>query len=131
MPTSTEDALRDALVALLQGIATTQLGFDLPNGNVHDYLFEHERDELTPGYLSAKVGGKPKVRAWGVWVTGADEFYAAGGMTRRLYQVRLEGYYKLEANGAAHKLLVTHGRAIRHAVVSTLGTTLGNRVDTT
>lgn len=112
---STENTVRDAIVGAIQDISDS-LGFDDLDGNVHDYLLEHERAERDAAYLMANVGGKKKVRAWGVWVVGDDDWYTTGNLTKRNYTIRVVGYYEVGADGEGAQDLVTASRLVRQAI---------------
>ena len=71
---STEDTVRAAIVAAIQGIATADLGFDEASGNVKTYLLDWARAEEVSRYLMAKCGGQKVIRAWAVQVLGSDMF---------------------------------------------------------
>ena len=128
MATSTEETVRDAIVAAIRGVAQSDLGFDLPYGNVKDYLYEFEADERKGAYLMTMVGGKKTIRCWAVDVLGDDDWYASNNVTKRDYQITIRGYYDLGVDGAGVKALVTGARKVREAIRS-LNSTLGNRVD--
>ena len=112
---STETTVRDAIVGAIQDISDT-LEFDDLDGNVHDYLLEHERGERDASYLMANVGGKKKVRAWGVWVVGDDDWYTTGNLTKRNYVIRVVGYYDIGVDGEGAQDLVTASRKVRQAI---------------
>jgi hypothetical protein len=127
MATSTEDTIRAAVVSALQGIYTT-LGFDDENGNVKSYLLDYERAEAITNYLTASVGYKRVVRAWGVQVLGDDKFEAIGYITRRTYRIEIVGYYDIGTSGSGVNALISGARAVRGALKD-MGSTLGGRID--
>lgn len=124
---STETTVRDVLVGAIRDISD-DLGFDDLDGNIHDYLLEHERTERDASYLMANVGGKKKVRAWGVWVVGDDDWYTTGNLTKRNYVIRVVGYYDVGVDGEGAQDLVTGSRKVREAIKD-LQTNLSGTVD--
>lgn len=130
MATSTETTVRNAIVSAIRAIAVSKLGFQQPDGNVHDYLLEHEQPERDAEYLMADVNGERKVRAWGVWVTADDDWLGTGGLVRRGYTVRIMGYYEIGAAGEGAQALEEGARKIREALKD-MTTTLNGTVDRT
>lgn len=128
MATSTEETVRQAIVDAIRGIAHSELGFDLPDGNVRDYPYEFEADERRGAYLMAQVGGKRLIRCWSVDVLGDDDWYSMNNVTLRNYQITIRAYYELGVDGEGSKLIVTHARKVRDAIRG-LDSTLGRRVD--
>lgn len=126
---STEEAVRAVLVDAMRAIAQTKLGFDDTEGNIKDYLLDYESDEDRADYLASAVGGKLKLRAWGVQVLGADTIFAQGAITRRDYAIRIVGYYGMGKNGEGINDLITHARKIREKIKS-FGVSLSDTLDT-
>lgn len=128
MATSTEETVRQEIVDAIRGIATSDLGFSEPEGNVKDYLFEFEADEFQAAYLMAKVDGQNVVRCWAVDVRGNDDWFAAGNITKRTYSIRIRAYYDFGVEGEGFKAMIEGARKVRNAI-RLLGSRLGNRVD--
>lgn len=126
---STEDTLRDFLVDAIQAIAQTKLGFDDTEGNVKDYLLDYESDEDRADYLTARVDGRAKLRAWAVQVLGADTIFAQGAVTRRDYSIRVVGYYGMGKNGEGINAMIAGARKIREKIKS-YGVQVSNLLDT-
>lgn len=125
---STEATVTSAIVAAIQAIAVSALGFDDANGNVRGYLLEHMADEKQTTYLMANVSSAKKARAWGVFVTANDEPFAMGGITERTYHIRVVGYYEIGQNGEGAVLLANHSRKVRNAIKG-IGISLSGTVD--
>jgi hypothetical protein len=116
MSTSTEATLRTVIANAIKAIAQEDLGFDVTNGNVREYLLDYHPPENESKYLSAKVNNKPVYRAWAVEVTPIEENLTATGMIYyRLYQVIVRGYYAL-SGGDDVNTLIDHARAVRGAI---------------
>lgn len=122
---STAAQVRDKLVDTLQTIAQTKLGFDDPDGNIKDYLLEHEMQQLYGAYLYADAdAGQSVIRAWGVSVFPFDVPYALGNVSQRTFEIRVEGYYDLETEGAGVNKLLDHANEVQK-VINALTPTLG------
>ena len=67
---ATEEAIRDAIVDVVRAISA-DLGFDEAGGNVRECFYEYEAEEDRSDSLMASVDSEPRVRRWGVQVTGA------------------------------------------------------------
>lgn len=127
MATSTEATVRNVLIAMIQGIAQSSLGFDAPLGNVRAYPLEMHLAEQAPTYLKAKVDGKQIPRAWAVDVQGHDLPFAMRNIAKRDYVIRIIGYYGKDAEGTAYHALIDGARAIRgafNALTPTLSSTV-------
>lgn len=125
---STEDTLRAKLVDTIQAIAMDDLGFDAPAGNIKDYPLEYEDPALATEYLVTTAGGEKVVRCWSVEVLGNDDWFAAGNITMRTYEITITAYYSPGIRGEGYTLMVTHARKVRGAIRS-LGSRLDNLVD--
>lgn len=115
---STEETVRDVIVQAIKDIAQKDLGFDAIDGNVRDYLLDHERPENYAGYLMADCDNQKIPAAWGVQVTGTENFYALGETRRRFYNILVEGYRGLGVNGEGIKTLIEHARKVRQAILN-------------
>lgn len=127
MATSTEATVRSAIVTALQAIALTDLGFDNPGGNIRPYLLDYEASEKKASYLSAQVAGKNTVYAIAVDVTGSDEWYAMGNITKRTYKIIVRIYRAVGVNGDGSTAVIEAARKIRGAIrgmTSTLSSTV-------
>lgn len=113
MATSTEATLRAVIVAAIQGVAQSDLDFDDVKGNVRDYPLEMHHEEDLAGYLKAKVKGEQVMRCWAVDVRAHDEPFALNQVHRRVYAIRIFGYYSKGANGESYKDMIDHARVIR------------------
>lgn len=127
MADSTEATVRLELVKTIQAIAQTDLGFDNIGGNVREYLLDYEATPNRPLYLMASCGAKKTLRVWGVMVSGADQFLGSGGLTQRIYNITIRGYYDVGTNGTGINLLLEHRRKIAGAIMNA-GTTLRDTV---
>lgn len=122
--TSTERTLRDTLVSALRA-AAGDLGFDELEGNVRDYLIEHEVPEQRDNYLTTLVSNNFAVRAIAVWVTSYDEPMALTRgpnnlMLLRTYSVEVRAYVELGINGIGAREAIDLDSKIR-AIVLALG----------
>lgn len=132
---ATEEAIREAIVEAVRGISG-DLGFDELGGNIRVCFYEYEAEEDRSDSLMASVDSEPRVRRWGVQVTGSDRWSELAFDTiTRTYRVQFEALYEvgtaLEADAGltGFNLLVKHARKVRGAVAG-LGSMLGYRVDT-
>lgn len=128
MGISTEETVRNAIVSALESVANTDLEFDEPSGNIKSYLLRYEAPERNSNYLMAFSGGKKKVKAWGVEVKGNDDYYSTGNLTKRTYNITIEGYYSVGINGQGVNDIIKHARKVR-AAIKGLTTNLGGTVD--
>lgn len=115
---STEETVRETIVAKLKSIAERDLGFDATAINVKDYLIEHEQRERLTKYLRATSNGRPVLRAIGVHVVGSDDFFATGGVQMRTYRITIQSYQEIGLNGEGVKFLVQLNRKIMQAIRS-------------
>ena len=125
---STETTVRNVIVAAIQAIAVTDLGFDNANGNVKDYLIDWERPEKYAQYLYSSVATQKVVRCWAVQVAGHDEWYATGNQTARTYTIDVVAYYQWQSGGTDINTLTDHARKVRNAIRG-LQSNLGGTVD--
>ena len=126
---STEDTVRAAIVAAVEGIATSDLGFDETGGNVKTYLLDWARAEEVARYLMARCGGEKVIRAWGVQVVGSDMFEYTEDKTLRTYDIQVVGYYDVGSDDdIGVNTLTSHARKIRNAIRG-IKTTLSGTVD--
>jgi hypothetical protein len=123
--TSTEATVRSTIVAALQAIAVTGLGFDESNGNIRAYPIEFEQEENRDSYLSATVSGAKVVRCWSVDVRGREEHGITGdaGILSRFYDVTVKGYYAVGVDGAGYQTIIDHGRKVLSLGLEPAGTT--------
>lgn len=118
MAVSTEETVRDVIVAAFRAIATDidGLEFSEPEGNIKDYFLEFEDEALAAKYLMANIDGKKVVRCIAVDVRGNDDWWAAGDMTKRRYSIRVRMYYERGISGEGYRLMVKHARKLRGAI---------------
>lgn len=124
---SNESTVRAAIAEAIRSIARSELGFDLPDGNIHEYLVEDETPEGLSDYLKAVCEGENVVRSWAVEVLAADEIARTQRTYQRSYLVSVCGYYGYGIRGSGKLLLIEHFRKVRGAIKD-LGTTLGGLV---
>lgn len=129
MATSTEATVRSTIIAALraESVAQTILKFDKPEGNIKDYLIDHETRESIAQYLGALVDGKMTVRCWAVEVLGNDDWFAQESISKREYQITLQGYYAMGVNGSGAKTLIDHSNGIRN-MLRGMGPTISGTV---
>lgn len=89
----TEAGVRAVIVAAIQGIYS-DLGL-ADTSNIHSKLLSVTPTEDYDAYLSANIDGATvkKVRAVGVQVVGALEFYTTNNRQNRLYSITVQAYY--------------------------------------
>lgn len=127
MATSTEDNVRDTLVNAIKAIAVTKLDFDETSGNVKDYLYDYELEELKSKFLMARSKGKQKIRVWAVQVLAKDNWFTSQNKMSRDYRITIQAHYEIEKDGQGFKDLVAHARKVREAIknlYSTLSSTV-------
>lgn len=123
----TGDAAKAAVVAAIQAIATSELGFDVANGNVKDYLRDEEATELQGVYPLATVGSKERVRAWGVQVyTNEDLEIGFSQQITREYEIVIQAYYGVHGS-SPWNTMNSHAHEVREAIAG-LGGRLSNTV---
>lgn len=131
MATSTEDTVRAVIVAAIEGIATTSLGFDRVGGNVKPYLVSEEVESRLADYLMAPIGVDSLIRAWGVQVYASEDYSPGIAASRqsgmRVYRIVLEGYYGAHGETPINTL-ITHFRKVREAIKN-LNLNLSQTVD--
>jgi hypothetical protein len=131
--TSTEATVRDVLIAMIQGLAQSSLGFDEPQGNVRAYPVEMHQAEQRPAYLKASVDGKQVPRAWAVDVQSHEVPFAMRQIPIRTYTIRLIGYYGKDSDGTAYHALINGARKIRgafNAITPTISETVTRILNT-
>lgn len=125
---STEPTVRAVLRGAIESVASS-LGFGTPTGNVHEHLLDWEADERKAEYLMAKLSdGSKKVRAWGLYVVGNDDWVATRNITERRYRIMIVGYYGLGVDGEGINAMIDGARVIRGAI-RLLGSRLSETVD--
>lgn len=126
-----ESDVRNKIIQAIEGIATSDLGFDNQNGNIHGSLLDFEKSDSNAvvSYLMADVSGKKKVRAWGVQVLGREGITASTEVFTRFYEITIVGYYgeKAEAQSPIN-YLIDHALKVRGAIKDLTGN-LGATVD--
>jgi len=128
---STEDTVRSPIIAGIQSIATTSLGFADSGGNIQSKLLEFagRTENAKLAFLMANITGKSdkQLRCWAVQVTAQDNLFADfASNANRLYLILVRGYYWPEEVNMA----IQHARYVRGAIKD-LGTTLSSTVDRT
>lgn len=129
MATSTADLIRADLVAAIEGIAESQLGFDDDSEAVNSYLLEEEVGEKTTDFLFATVDSEQVARKWAVQVYESERFAGVGSTKEtgfRDYEIVIEGYYG-GYGSSPNNLMLTHERYVRKACKD-LGLNLSGRV---
>jgi hypothetical protein len=124
--TSTDETVREKIVAAIQGVAG-ELGFDDVGGNVQEYPLEFHQAESPASYLSALVGGKQEPRAWAVDVGSFDEWKTTENGLVRTYLIRVLAYYVDVPKGANYLLMKNHASKVRGAITA-LDSNLGGVV---
>lgn len=127
MATSTEATVRAVIVEAIRGQAAN-LGFDDPQGNVHEHLLEWEHLDRLSDYLVAPVDGERVGRAVGVQVVGNDDWWSSGNITKRTYEITIDLYFERGLEGEGVNALIEAARHIRNGI-RLLGQRLSETVD--
>lgn len=128
MAISTEATVRTVLINAIRGQAENIGWDDTANGNVHDHLLEWRHDEGKGEYLMAMVGGDLTVLAVGVQVRGNDDWFAAGNITKRTYEIEISIYAAMGVDGEGVNRVFDVARHIRNGI-RLLGQRLSETVD--
>lgn len=129
MATSTSATIRSALVAAIQGIAVSSLGFtsgDAASSTQELLLEDSEQDDAAraAAYLFSTIGGVKKVRKWAVQVTSTEEPHQARNIAKRTYYIKVRCYYSAPDIAT----MVAHREKVAQAIWA-LEFNLGGRVD--
>lgn len=134
MATSTEETVSQVIIDALKAVATTDLEFDEPEGNIKDYLLEYEQAELIPDYLMSSVGNETDMQAIGVETRARDTWHggnqptSATPLMKRTYTTRIFFYVSAGVRGEGYKKMIRICRKTRGAI-RLLSSNLSNTVD--
>lgn len=129
---STDRTVTETIVNALRANATL-FGFDDIDGNIRDFLIEHEVPEQRSNFLIADVLGVARVRAFSVFTTSTDSIVALtsgpdNSIIDRVYTTEIRIYEELGINGAGARQLLQLD-SIARGIILRLGSTLRLVID--